>query len=198
MRNAAGEVIGASKIARDITERKRSEAWRTGQIEAFQAAINGAPLEVSLGILIRTTVEQADGEVRRAFYLADSEGRTIRHVVGTPGTAEICAEFVDGFGVGPDSLACGLAAYTGQPVITADVAQDPRWKPWRHLADKFDFRGIWSFPLQSCAGKVVGTFALYHRQPRQPQQRDRELAAALTATRAPRSPSTSSGVNPHR
>src|SRR5262249_55120909 len=45
----------------------------------------------------------------------------LQHVVGM---SESYAECVDGFRIGPDSLACGLAVYTGQPVITADVTED--------------------------------------------------------------------------
>ncbi|WP_336489485.1 hypothetical protein [Methylobacterium nigriterrae] len=37
---------------------RRSEAWLAGQKEAFQAAMNGAPLEASLAYLIRTAIEQ--------------------------------------------------------------------------------------------------------------------------------------------
>src|SRR5262245_54249377 len=46
----------------------RSEAWQPGQSEAFEAALSGAPLEASLGVLVRTAIEYAGGEARGAFY----------------------------------------------------------------------------------------------------------------------------------
>ena len=58
---------------------------------------------------------------------------------------EAYAKAVDGFQIGPESLACGLATHTGQPVLTTDVNEDPRWEPWRWLAAKagpFSFGSI--------------------------------------------------------
>jgi two-component system CheB/CheR fusion protein len=58
---------------------------------------------------------------------------TLHHVVGMSASY---AECVDGFKIDADSLACGLAVYTGKPVITPDVKAEPRWKPWLWLAEK--------------------------------------------------------------
>jgi hypothetical protein len=30
------------------------------------------------------------------------------------------------------------------------------------LAEKFDYRACWSFPVEAPSGKVVGTFAMYY------------------------------------
>src|SRR5262245_13210665 len=84
-----------------------SEVWLAAQKDAYQAAINGAPLDASLGILVGTAVEQWGRDMGGAFYKAD--GTELHHVTGM---SESYAECVDGFKVGPDSLACGLAVYT--------------------------------------------------------------------------------------
>lgn len=158
---------------------ERSQAWLAGQKEAFQAAMNGAPLETSLAILIRTAIEQADSVRRCAFYLANSEGTELRHVTGM---GEDYARCIDRFEIGPESLSCGLAVHTGQPVITRDVNEEPRWKPWLWLAEQHGYRGCWSFPVETSAGKIVGTLAMYFREPREATLRDHELAASLTHT----------------
>lgn len=150
--------------------------WITGQKDAFESALNGEPLEVSLGWLVRTAVKHLGRDARTAFYLADPRGMELHHVVGMPASY---AECVDGFKIGSDSLACGLAVYNGKPVITSDVKAEPRWKPWLWLAEKYDFRGCWSFPVRTSAGRVVGTFAIYLREPREPQPGERAFAAAL-------------------
>ncbi|HXS75325.1 MAG TPA: PAS domain S-box protein [Terracidiphilus sp.] len=168
----------------DITNRKNteealreSELWLAGQKQAFQDAVNGAPLSESLDVLIRTAQKQYRGEARCAFYIANTAGTELHHVAGMP-TDD--ARGVDGFKIGPDSLASGLAVHTGEPLLTPDVCEDPRWKPWLWLAERFDFRGCWSFPLKASSGKAIGTFALYFKQPRHAMSRDLQLANVLT------------------
>jgi PAS domain S-box-containing protein len=170
-------------VTRDISERKQAEQalrrharWLAGQKEAFQAAVNGAPLEVSLGMLIKTAIQQTDGEARCAFYIVDVSGTALHHVAGMP---DDYAKWVDGFEIGPESLACGLAVHTGQSVITPDVTKEPRWQPWLWLAEKYEYRGCWSFPVETSAGNIVGTFAMYFKEPREATTRDREFAALL-------------------
>jgi PAS domain-containing protein len=156
---------------------RESEIWLAGQKEAFQAAMNGAPLPESLNILIRTAIAQIGGDARCAFYRVDANGDELRHLTGMP---EDYARDVDGFRIGPDSQACGLAVHTGEPRITADVHEDPLWREWLWLAQKYEYRGCWSFPVKTTAGKVVGTFALYFKKPRAATSRDLEFAAVLT------------------
>src|SRR5262245_29031535 len=156
-----------------------SEAWLAGQKAALQAAVSGAPLEKPLSILVRTAVEQWGDDTRCAFYLADAAGAELHHVTGMSASY---AECVDGFKIAADSLACGLAVYTGQPVTTADVTKDSRWQAWLWLAERYRFRGCWSFPIETAAGTVVGTFALYFEAPRQATPRDHAAAGILTRT----------------
>ena len=132
-----------------------------------------------LGALVRAAIERTDGEARAAFYIAKE--RELHHVIGMP---EAYARFVDGFVIGPQSLACGLAAFTGQPIITRDVSEDPTWKPWLWLSNQFGYRACWSFPVEASNGKIVGTFALYFKEPREATTQDLNLAATLTRAAA--------------
>ena len=79
---------------------------------------------------------------------------------------------VDDFSVGPDSLACGLAAYTGKAILTADIKEDERWARWRWMAEWFDYRGCRSFPIRASGRKAIGTLAIYTRQPRKAKEPD--------------------------
>jgi PAS domain S-box-containing protein len=186
VRSGHGTVVGASTIARDIAKKteaalRESETRLAGQRRALELALNGEPLAISLGVLVRAATDQLGEGVRAAFYLANPAHTGLHHVVGM---SDAYAEAVDGFEIGPASLSCGLATHTGLPILTPDVAKEPRWTPWLWLAEKFDFRGCWSFPIRTETGRFVGTLAIYWRRPREATPRELELAAVLTATAA--------------
>jgi len=158
-----------------------SDLWQRCQKEAFQAAMNDLPLGVSLEILNIAAIQHLGENVRCAFYLVDASGTKLHHVTGM---SEEYAECVNGFEVGPDSLACGLAVHTKKPVITSDVREDFRWEPWLWLAEQYGYRAVWSFPVETSAGRVVGTFAIYFKDPRKSTAQDQELFSLMISTAA--------------
>ncbi|HET7299923.1 MAG TPA: GAF domain-containing protein [Oleiagrimonas sp.] len=158
---------------------RRAQVWLSAQKEAFQAAMNGKPLTDSLGVLARAVVEHSASECRCAFYVVDKTGTGLQHVVGM---SEAHAREVDSFDISAESLACGLAVATGEPVITPDVFEEPRWQPWLELARAHDYRGCWSFPVETASGTLVGALAMYFAQPREATAYDLKLAEALTHT----------------
>lgn len=137
-------------FTRDITQRRRAEAelrqneaWIEAQKEALQSALNGEPLEASLRVLVNGAVAYFGADTRTAFYLANASGTALHHIVGMPPEY---AALVDGFKITLESFSCGLAACTRTPILTADVEEEPRWKSWLPIAQRFDFRACWSFP----------------------------------------------------
>ena len=162
----------------DATLSKR-ERWLAGQNESFRSAINGAPLEQSLNILISNAIEQVDGTSKCAFYVANKEGTELHHVAGMPDGA---AHRVDRIKIGEDAPACGRAVHLAEPVITVDVREEPRWKPWLWLAEEEGYRSCWSFPVESPPGKPIGTFAIYFQEPRSPKPSDLSFANSLVST----------------
>jgi hypothetical protein len=155
--------------------------WPARRGSNASSAVNGASLANLLEVLVRTAIEHTDGKARAAFYLADPTKLRLHHVVGMPDAYASC---VDGFAIGRQSLACGLAVATRQPILTPDVSQEPRWKQWLWLAEEFDYRACWSFPIATASGEVLGSFAMYYGQPREATPRDLDLASLLTRTAA--------------
>lgn len=183
-----GNFVHTRCFTRDITDRKQAEAalrereiWLAGQSEALEAALNGASLETSLGVLVRTAAAVLGRDVRAAVYLADAEGARLHHVVGMHPDY---AKAIDGFPIGPESLSCGLAVHTGQPILTRDVKEEPLWKDWLWLAEKFDFRGCWSIPIHTSARMFTGTIGIYWREPRAATERDLEFLTRVSQAAA--------------
>jgi GAF domain-containing protein len=189
LRDTACECYEAVKLNYDTMldpkglERRTNDAKPVGLFQpSTQADVRaGTSLPALLDVLVRAAIEHAERKAKAAFYVADPQGTKLHHVVGMP---ESYARRVDGFPIGPQSLACGLAAAIRLPVITPDVHGEPRWKPWLSLAKEGGYRACWSFPVETPARRVVGTFAMYYREPRKPTPRDLDLAAALSRTAA--------------
>jgi GAF domain-containing protein len=140
-----------------------------------------AALREILEGLVSVAENRSAGEARAAFYIADDAGTGLHRVAGM-NTAY--AAYTDGFKVGVQSLACGLAAAVRRPVITPDVRKDPTWGQWRWLASAFNYRGCWSFPIEGRGGKVFGTFSMYFTHPSSANDRDIQFASILTDTAA--------------
>ena len=140
-----------------------------------------ASLPALLDVFVRTAIEYTGGKAMAAFYVPDAKGTTLHHVIGMP---ENYVRRVNGFPIGLQSLACGLAAAIHRPVITADVTKEPQWRPWLTLANEGDYRACWSFPVETATRKIVGTFAIYYKEPCEPTPRDLDVVNALTRTAA--------------
>src|SRR5262249_4840635 len=151
-----------------------------GQKEAFQAAINGAPLQESLGILARVVSEETNGFARTAFYIADFNYACLHPIRGAGDMPDSYTNLVDRCPIGTDSLAGGLAIASGHPVLTRDVFEEPLWKSWLHLGEKYGFRGCWSFPIETRDRRPIGTFAMYFPTAHDPTPDDIALAEVVT------------------
>ena len=138
----------------------------------------GHSLAHILDTLCRLVEEQAP-DVLASILLLDPNGRQLRHG-GAPSLPEAYIGAIDGGEIGPSVGSCGTAAYFGRQVIVSDIASDPLWANFRELALTHSLRACWSTPIFSAEGKVVGTFAMYYREPRTPSPRDQDIIGQIT------------------
>ncbi len=113
-----------------------------------------------------------------SVLLLDRDTATLRHGAAPSLPTEYSAS-IDGMAIGADAGSCGTAAYTGSPVVAADIRADVRWERYRVLADRFGLRACWSTPIRGRDG-ICGTFAVYHRNPHRPTAREEHLVERLT------------------
>ncbi len=141
-----------------------------------------APLPATLERLTLSIEEYSGRRMLASVLLMDRDGRHLRHGAA-PSLPAAYNEAIDGAEIGPMVGSCGTAAYRKEPVFVTDIATDPLWGGFRHLAISHGLRACWSTPIISRTGVVLGTFALYHREPRAPQANEKEiveLAARIT------------------
>ena len=149
----------------------------------FELAVTDAALERSLGELLKIVEAKSKTGVLGSILLLDKDGKTLRHGAA-PSLPELYCAAIDGAEIGPKVGSCGTAAYTGRPVFVSDIDTDPLWEDFRDLALSCGLRACWSTPIITSNRKILGTFAMYHREPREPTVRDLALVELVTQTAA--------------
>jgi two-component system, cell cycle sensor histidine kinase and response regulator CckA len=114
-----------------------------------------------------------------SVLLLDADGVTLRHGAA-PSLPQEYSQAVDGVKIGPCAGSCGTALYRKQPVVVSDIANDPLWADCRELALGHGLRACWSNPIPAQDGSMLGTFAIYYREPRAPEAEHLRLIAHAT------------------
>lgn len=171
-----------------VSKRAFSLALLESQGRVLELMSRAAPLEKVLRALVLAIEDLSADMLGSVLLLADDA------VHAKPGAAPSLppgyCEAIDGLKIGPAAGSCGTAMYHGRQVIVTDINVDPRWARYRKLAQRYGLRACWSTPIVSRGGKVLGSFALYYREPRAPSQQEKELvqvAAELAALAVERS-----------
>ena len=82
---------------------------------------------------------------------------------------------ISGMKAGPVAGSCGTAAFSRKQVIVDDIATDPLWENYKSYALVEGLRSCWSTPIFNAEDELLGTFALYYTEARQPTVHDLEL-----------------------
>lgn len=161
----------------DVTARRSAQILQAGERKALEMLAEGAPLGAILEVIVTTIEELSPAGTLASILLLDETGGHIRHGAA-PRLPEGYSRAIDGSPIGPRAGSCGTAAYRREPVYVTDIATDPLWEDYRDLARRHGLGSCWSVPMLSNeGGRVLGTFALYHREPRVPDASARELLA---------------------
>ncbi|MER8752713.1 EAL domain-containing protein [Mesorhizobium sp. M1050] len=173
LRNVKNEIFGLIGIAHDITARKQADVLRNGQAQILEMIAMSAPLEDVLDRLMRLVESQLTG-IFGSVLLLDKHGSHLRHGAA-PSLEKGYTNAIDGVAIGPKVGSCGTAVYRREPVIVADVMQDPLWEDYRQLVAVYGYRSCWSTPILSHQGAVLGVFAMYSMTVRLPVEAETRL-----------------------
>jgi PAS domain S-box-containing protein len=149
-----------------------------GQARVLERIARGAPLPEVLEATV-ALIENAAPGMLCSILVLDRDGRHLRSGAA-PSLPPDYNAAVDGIAIGPAVGSCGTAAFRREPVFVQDVQTDPLWAEFRDLAAQHELRACWSTPILSAGGAVLGTFAMYYRQPRLPTRAEQDLIAVAT------------------
>ncbi|MHA6757338.1 SpoIIE family protein phosphatase [Streptacidiphilus sp. PAMC 29251] len=181
--DAGGNVMGVRIIGVETTQIKHAQRLTAEHRALLEQIARQAPLEQVLHGMARTIENLAPEEVLVSVLLADPDGRHLRHGAA-PSLPDFYNQAIDGIATGEGVGSCGTAAHRRQPVIVTDIATDPFWDDFRDLATKAGVAACWSTPILARDGSLLGTFAMYHRTPRAPQDADLALSRVFAGTAA--------------
>jgi PAS domain S-box-containing protein len=189
VKDSAGRVIGASKIARDITDRKRTES----AVQSLNAQLTADLSAVTRMQQLSTRLVQADdfpqllGEIMDAgIEITNADMGNIQLLEN--GVLKIVSQrgfkepFLDFFNqVHEGQAACGSALRNRERVIVQDVAQSAVFAG-SHARDVMLAAGalaVQSTPLISRSGQLLGMFSTHFRSPHTPTERELRLLDVL-------------------
>jgi PAS domain S-box-containing protein len=162
----------------DVTPRQLATALRDGKNALLEMIAGGAPLAETLDALVRLIEAQLDGG-HCTVMLLNPDGVTVHSAAG-PSMPPAYLAALNGLPIGPAAGSCGTAMFRKQTVIVSDILNDPLWAPYRDVALHYGLRACWSTPILLDQHTVLGSFAIYYREVREPGDDTRRLIHTAT------------------
>lgn len=134
-------------------------------LEIIEQIAMGRRLSETLERIVRLAEAGTEGGLCTVLLLGDDR----RVLLGAaPNVPAAFANAYVGRPIGPEEGSCGAAMALAVPVLVSDIASHPNWVKYRDAALAAGLRSCWSVPIFSADGAVLGAFALYYREPREP------------------------------
>jgi PAS domain S-box-containing protein len=149
-------------VAADITERKKKEELQIAENHVLTLLGQGAELNELLDAIVYLC-EKNDPSIKGSVMLYDSSKNWL-----SGSSPSLPKEYNDvlkiGLPVGPNMGSCGTAAYYKKRVVIPDIKKSPLFKPHKEsvaLTAKYGLLAVWSEPIISSNGELLGTIANY-------------------------------------
>ena len=175
-----GDVVKWFGTNTDIEDRKRAELLLAGENLVLEMTAKGDSLESVLEALCRVVEQTASGCLCSVLVL-DPSGSRIQQAVAPSLPCGYNDRFA-GIPVDREGGPCTEAARRKTQVVVSDLTSDTRWDTygWRATALTHGLKACWSTTILASNGLVLGTFAVYWREPRSPIEQDQKVIEQVT------------------
>jgi PAS domain S-box-containing protein len=159
----------------------RNEIILEGQKLALELAVKGNRLSDVLDALTLCVERQSTDRIYASILLLDKDGKRLVHG-SAPHLPAAYNRAIEGSEIGACAGSCGTAAFTKKEVVVTNIATDPLWKDYKHLALPNGLAACWSTPILSRSDQLLATFAIYYTKPQPPSAADRIAVELLSRT----------------
>lgn len=172
-----GQAKSILSAGEDITRKRLLTMLEKIRSEAMQATLKGRSFTFVLELVLKGIEYQKPGALC-SILLLDDEGK---HLLSgaAPSLPDSYNEIIHGIEIGEGVGSCGTAAFRRQRVVVEDIQSDPLWEPYRELAAQYQLGSCWSEPIFGKNERLLGTYAVYHREPMSPSLQDLEIISGI-------------------
>ncbi|MGA9423104.1 MAG: EAL domain-containing protein [Rhodanobacteraceae bacterium] len=154
----------------DVTRRKRAEEMQAGQRNILAGIAAQQPLAESLTQIARLHEALNPGSLC-SVLLVDSTRKHLLHGAA-PSIPDAYSRGLNGLEVSDHCGSCGAAIWRRERVVVADIATHPYWNDYKDAALAHGLRACWSTPVFGSYEQVLGTFAIYYPEVREPGEEE--------------------------
>jgi PAS domain S-box-containing protein len=173
-----GEITHFIGVQKDVTERKNAELLKDHIRDTLEMIVQHKPIE-DIANAIVTAVEEHIKDCVATILLLDPKKGTL-HKLAAPNLPKKMVRSIDGLAIKTNTCTCARAANYEKEVYTADISNDSLWQVKNKKNARKGQHSCWSFPILSSEKKVLGTFALYHRESKKQLNAYKGIVADLT------------------
>jgi len=153
-------------VARDVTEAWRTRRLLTEENALLEMIADSRPIDRVLH-KISEMIESQLSEGVCSIMRLDASGQRLS-LAAAPSLPTSYCRLIDGLTIGPETGACGAAAYWKRSIIVEDVAISPLWDCFADSPMRHGLKACWSTPIFDSDQVLLGTMTLYYPSPRSP------------------------------
>jgi len=171
------------RLQDEIAERRRAEALLSCQQQALEMVVGGEPVERTLEFVALAMESQSHVKFLVALHLMEEDGHHFGHVTA-PSLPASYAEATRGMDARLRMGPCSAAVVAREPIVVPDFATETRWAEFTAEIVSLGLRGCYTTPIVSSDDRILGTVAIYYREPGDQNPSDRqwvEVAARVVS-----------------
>jgi PAS domain S-box-containing protein len=167
MRDESGRLIGFAKIARDITERYRTQQRLAAQLALTKLLNQDRPVADTVRLMMKTVCENLGWQMG-AMWEIDGEMRFVEEWHDASFAGDVATSLTKGIVFRRGEGLPGLVWEKGEALWVTDLDDELRF-PRAARATKAGLRAAFAFPIVH-EGQILGVMEFFGREAREPDQ----------------------------